>query len=123
MKEFEFNEYDVCLNPNEIQIGEWPYVIRIITANFKGKWGSSKNIYIGFCRNCRPLFKNNCIYENENIAIKKELDNCLHWMEYEKTLVQAIYNDSWEYVMLKTFQVKIEKLILMAKNEQCLRDN
>lgn len=99
MSAFQFNQYDICLNPKEhIIFHRGRILLKVKTAIHKGKWTAGHN-YSGHDHgSCGPVFKD-CgedEYNTETQAIISELNHILQ--KWSKSIEPACKAAAVQYI-------------------------
>jgi hypothetical protein len=70
---FEFNEHNVCTNPEIISVPSvkkgWAVMNEVRLAEYNGKWGSAISAHTNMGGNSSPLTKRSCVYDTKEEAI------------------------------------------------------
>lgn len=83
MKEFIFNQNQMCINPNRVEIGNKTFWLEIQTACHEGKWYHGHQYYAGGETFELDVYLNTGNCDTEAEAVCKEIDCLLHWLNQE----------------------------------------
>lgn len=83
MKEFIFDEYGSCINPNRIEGGNKNFWVEIMTAEHEGKWYCGHQYWTRGQRYEYEVYLNTNAYKTEIEAICKEAGHLFHYFQSE----------------------------------------
>ena len=106
MKEFIFDEYQHCINPNRLPFGNKEFYGEILTALHKGKWYVGDMYWQRGKKWNTPPSLNTNEFETEREAIIYEIEHLMHHLTWVQG--RPFYNEVPDFV-LKELKTLLEK--------------
>lgn len=108
MKVFDWNDCNVCINPNIHIFDTNRHFIRIHTAFDSGKWLSGHEVYYKpgakFFGSFYPVSRNSLdVFESEKMAIIHELRRFLKWRDFPQKDKEEIKSKIFDLSQLTLF--------------------
>jgi hypothetical protein len=115
MKEFIFDEYEHCINPNRLELGNKNFYLEIQTSCKDGKWLSGHKYWTRGHKDDWPCSLNTNVYDSEHTAIHNETKFLIKSL---KEINERFQEYSRDFEVPEFIFSELKELEIKSKNPQ-----